>query len=219
MTIPRCSLKRGETRPVALPDARVASRVAVLFLGDCSHLVDPNRIRPKTVMTIRLVTLACIAAATAITWTPLARAQLGVPTGNLCAALSNCNAHGRCDALTKTCECNEGYGASTDITNYRSPDCSLRVWSLNASPGIALMLAGILTRKCCLAGAAGTCPAGPSWGGIPTSATTSHAKAECSDAGVCDRSTGTCMCYYGYEGSACQRSTLAGCCRKCAIGK
>lgn len=65
-------------------------------------------------------TLACIAIC------PLTHAQLGVPTGNLCASLSNCNAHGRCDALTKTCECYEGYGASTDITDYRSPDCSLR---------------------------------------------------------------------------------------------
>jgi hypothetical protein len=56
----------------------------------------------------------------------LVRAQLGVPTGNLCASLSNCNARGRCDALTKTCECYQGYGASTDITSYRAPDCSLR---------------------------------------------------------------------------------------------
>ncbi|KAG6614368.1 Teneurin-1 [Phytophthora cinnamomi] len=129
-------------------------------------------------MTVRrLAALACCIGAAA-TWPLLARGQLGVPTGNLCAALSDCNAHGRCDALTKTCACFEGYGADTDIASYRSPDCSLR-----------------------------TCPAGPSWGGIPTSATTSHANAECSDAGVCDRSSGTCMCYYGYEGSACQRSS------------
>ncbi|CEG47122.1 Teneurin-1 and related extracellular matrix proteins, contain EGF-like repeats [Plasmopara halstedii] len=105
-------------------------------------------------------------------------AQLGVPTGNLCASLNNCNAHGRCDTVTKTCTCYEGFGAPTDITTYRSPDCSLR-----------------------------TCPAGPSWGGIPTSTTKSHTKTECSDGGVCDRSTGMCRCYSGYEGSACQRSS------------
>ncbi|ETM42172.1 hypothetical protein L914_12138 [Phytophthora nicotianae] len=125
-------------------------------------------------------TLVCVFV---IAICPLVRAQLGVPTGNLCAALNNCNAHGRCDALTKTCTCYEGFGAPTDITNYRSPDCSLR-----------------------------TCPAGPSWGGIPTSATISHPKEECSGAGVCDRTTGTCICYYGFEGSVCQRSSCPNSC-------
>jgi hypothetical protein len=54
------------------------------------------------------------------------RAQLGVPTGNLCAMLANCNGHGRCDALTKTCACFEGFGAASDVAVYKSPDCSLR---------------------------------------------------------------------------------------------
>jgi hypothetical protein len=30
---------------------------------------------------------------------------------------------------------------------------------------------------------------------------------ECSDAGICDRSTGSCQCFDGYEGSACQRTS------------
>lgn len=54
------------------------------------------------------------------------RAQLGVPSGNLCSALNNCNGHGRCHTASKTCICFEGYGSDTDITNYKSPDCSLR---------------------------------------------------------------------------------------------
>lgn len=29
---------------------------------------------------------------------------------------------------------------------------------------------------------------------------------ECSDAGLCDRDTGECRCFDGYDGSACQRS-------------
>ena len=29
---------------------------------------------------------------------------------------------------------------------------------------------------------------------------------ECSDAGICDRDTGACTCFDGYDGSACQRS-------------
>lgn len=58
------------------------------------------------------------------------RAQLGVPSGNLCSALNNCNGHGRCHTASKTCTCFEGYGADTDISNYKSPDCSLRTSGL-----------------------------------------------------------------------------------------
>uniref|UniRef100_K3WVA2 EGF-like domain-containing protein n=1 Tax=Globisporangium ultimum (strain ATCC 200006 / CBS 805.95 / DAOM BR144) TaxID=431595 RepID=K3WVA2_GLOUD len=103
-------------------------------------------------------------------------AQLGVATGNLCAMLANCNGHGRCNTGTKTCACFEGYGAVSDIAVYKAPDCSLRI-----------------------------CPAGPSWFGIPSAADTGHPKAECSDAGFCDRSSGQCRCLLGYEGAACQR--------------
>jgi len=34
-----------------------------------------------------------------------------------------------------------------------------------------------------------------------------HAYAECSNKGICDRSTGTCACFDGYDGSACQRQS------------
>ena len=34
-----------------------------------------------------------------------------------------------------------------------------------------------------------------------------HFYDECSNKGLCDRSTGTCACYDGYTGSSCQRST------------
>lgn len=36
---------------------------------------------------------------------------------------------------------------------------------------------------------------------------TAHDYAECSNKGLCDRSTGTCQCFEGYEGSACQRAS------------
>jgi hypothetical protein len=54
----------------------------------------------------------------------------------------------------------------------------------------------------------GTCPAGPSWGSLATNPTSAHARAECSDAGICDRATGQCKCFAGYEGDACQRSAF-----------
>ncbi len=34
-----------------------------------------------------------------------------------------------------------------------------------------------------------------------------HAYTECSNKGICDRQTGTCACFTGYDGSACQRQS------------
>jgi len=41
---------------------------------------------------------------------------------------------------------------------------------------------------------------------VPTAADTAHALAECSNAGICNRGTGKCECFDGFEGDACQRS-------------
>merc|ERR1719472_563018 len=52
-----------------------------------------------------------------------------------------------------------------------------------------------------------TCPRGKSWSRIKRKSTFDHRDgAECSDGGQCDTSTGECVCYPGYEGSACQRT-------------
>jgi hypothetical protein len=52
-----------------------------------------------------------------------------------------------------------------------------------------------------------TCPKGISWASHATSDSVAHAKAECSNAGMCDRKTGHCDCHPGYTGISCQRTT------------
>ncbi len=95
-----------------------------------------------------------------------------------CAMLNFCNGHGTCLNSTSTCACYDGWGSSKDVTFYRAPDCSVR-----------------------------TCPSDRAWADIPSGPTTAHAVAECSNRGVCDRSTGQCKCFDGFTGSACQRTS------------
>ena len=40
----------------------------------------------------------------------------------------------------------------------------------------------------------------------------SHSYMECSNKGLCDRATGTCVCFDGYEGSSCQRTICPNAC-------
>ncbi len=95
-----------------------------------------------------------------------------------CSMMNNCNGNGICDLATSTCKCFEGWGAPTDITYYRSPDCSAR-----------------------------TCPSDRAWVDVPISSTVAHQPAECSNKGSCNRKTGECQCFTGFTGAACQRTT------------
>ncbi|KUF94749.1 hypothetical protein AM588_10004859 [Phytophthora nicotianae] len=53
----------------------------------------------------------------------------------------------------------------------------------------------------------GKCPSGPSWFTSPSASNTVHNQwSECSDAGICDRTTGQCSCYTPFEGAACEYS-------------
>lgn len=96
-------------------------------------------------------------------------------SGN-CEAHNHCNGHGTCITSTQTCACFEGWGADADTTDFRSQDCSTRV-----------------------------CPKGRAWGDVPTAHNMAHAMAECSARGRCNRKTGTCECFRGFEGNACNR--------------
>jgi hypothetical protein len=97
-------------------------------------------------------------------------------TSAVCVSLNNCNGHGRCNYATSTCDCDVGWGAKTDITLYRAPDCSQR-----------------------------TCPAGKAWGDVASSTNKAHHLMECSNRGICNRQTGLCKCIPGFGGPACNR--------------
>jgi len=103
---------------------------------------------------------------------------LAALVGFASAACPNaCSGHGTCNSMDH-CNC---YGESTDPSSaklWRGADCSLM-----------------------------TCPRGKSWSRIKRKSNFDHRDgAECSDGGQCDTSTGECVCYPGFEGSACQRT-------------
>ena len=104
-------------------------------------------------------------------------------TCSSCSLLNNCNGHGRC-RRDSTCECFIGWGAESDITSFRSADCSSR-----------------------------TCPSGLAWADVvPSRFNVTRTIKECSNVGTCDHKTGRCNCPDPYEGNACQRSKCPNSC-------
>jgi hypothetical protein len=51
-----------------------------------------------------------------------------------------------------------------------------------------------------------TCPFDFAWVGASINSNNLHPWAECSNKGTCDRASGECQCFTGYEGAACQRT-------------
>jgi hypothetical protein len=58
----------------------------------------------------------------------------------------------------------------------------------------------------CFLNVAGNCPNGTAWVDVAYATDVAHLSAECSNAGICDRVNGSCVCFEGYTGNACQRS-------------
>jgi len=56
------------------------------------------------------------------------------------------------------------------------------------------------------------CPKGSAWADKAHAIDSAHLPAECSNAGTCDRKSGTCQCFDGFTGSACQRSSCPNSC-------
>ena len=55
-----------------------------------------------------------------------------------------------------------------------------------------------------------TCPDDFAWSDMASADDTAHARAECSNAGLCNRERGNCMCFIGFEGPACERMSCPG---------
>jgi len=80
-----------------------------------------------------------------------------------------------------TCEKNSNCKCFTGLDGepeWTGPDCSLR-----------------------------TCPRDFAWVGDVINSNNLHPWVECSNKGTCDRKSGSCSCFDGYDGVACQRST------------
>ena len=58
------------------------------------------------------------------------------------------------------------------------------------------------------------CPYDTAWVGDVVNANDLHPWAECSNKGLCDRKSGLCSCFTGYEGIACQRTTCPNNCNE-----
>jgi len=94
------------------------------------------------------------------------------------AACDNqCSGHGSC-MVDDVCDCYDNWGVGLAASFGESGDCSDRV-----------------------------CPFEIAWVDSPNSDGSFHNYAECSGRGICDRGSGLCECFDGYEGKACSRAS------------
>jgi hypothetical protein len=56
------------------------------------------------------------------------------------------------------------------------------------------------------------CPYEIAWVDTPTAENRAHALRECAGRGICDRETGDCACFPGYEGKGCRRTSCPNAC-------
>lgn len=99
--------------------------------------------------------------------------------GQGCIAFQECHGNGDCDYCYEKCICSEGFGNNQD----------------------APYIGGGFTTDC----ASRMCPRGKAIVDLASSPTQAHALTECSNAGICDRATGTCQCFHPFTGSDCSK--------------
>lgn len=134
-----------------------------------------------------------------------------------------CSNRGLCDATTGYCTCSTNYDTSDGYVRPGTRgDCGYPTQSIQACPGTVSCSGhgeckGNPTYACaCSDGWTGAdcsnrlCPLDVAWFSYPTSADVAHIseQVECSNVGVCDRTTGVCACDVGYSGRS-QRLCLS----------
>lgn len=133
-----------------------------------------------------------------------------------------CSNRGYCDQSTGICQCYTGFVTGDgNLGPGTRGDCGFAVDPITACPGIVECSGhGVCSDyplyKCsCEAGwtsgdcSQKTCPVSFDWFALPTANEKGHfSKSECSNKGLCDRSTGRCQCQDMFEGEACERSAL-----------
>lgn len=134
-----------------------------------------------------------------------------------------CSDRGICDPMTGYCTCFTGFQSSNGQgTSGQRGDCGFNEGFIDVCPGI-IACSGhgecdSETISCtCRAGwqaadcSERVCPKGKSWFQMPTADDRSHlTETECSDMGICDRTTGMCTCFPGFEGENCNIMSCPG---------
>ncbi|KAJ0395632.1 hypothetical protein P43SY_003288 [Pythium insidiosum] len=129
-----------------------------------------------------------------------------------------CSRRGNCDRTSGVCTCYSNFFTSDGVGQVGvRGDCGFASSTVTSCPGeIACSGQGTCrgppTYDCiCNEGFTGgdcnerQCPMGKAWFDLPSADNTAHALVECSNAGVCDRSKGDCVCNSGFTGAACNR--------------
>uniref|UniRef100_K3X6W1 EGF-like domain-containing protein n=1 Tax=Globisporangium ultimum (strain ATCC 200006 / CBS 805.95 / DAOM BR144) TaxID=431595 RepID=K3X6W1_GLOUD len=131
-----------------------------------------------------------------------------------------CSRRGLCDRTSGICGCYSNYFSSNGIGMIgQRGDCGFVRTTVTSCPGeIACSGQGTCrgpsTYDCiCNEGFTGgdcnerECPKGKAWFDLPIADDVAHQLVECSNAGVCDRLKGDCVCNSGFTGAACNRMT------------
>ncbi|KAF0691368.1 Aste57867_17388 [Aphanomyces stellatus] len=134
-----------------------------------------------------------------------------------------CSNRGTCDLTSGICTCYDGYTTSNGLGGAGNRgDCGGVIGSITACPGLipcsghGYCTNGPQYRCMCFTGWASgdcsvrTCPQGLAWFDMPQAPNSAHQLAVCSNAGVCDPSTGVCTCSSGFEGAACELMSCPG---------